>query len=90
MRRNTRLRPAGHVIVTPPVGPIIEVDTLQCVHCGAHWQPKPGSGNVRGFCMKCNGPICGAACAECMPAEQRLENIEAGRPLDFRPIIVGV
>ncbi len=79
MRKNTRLRPAGYVSIADPDAAIIEEDTLQCVHCGCHWQVKPGSGNVRGFCGKCNGPICGARCLECVPIERGLENLEAGR-----------
>lgn len=78
----------GYVIVADPGSdkPIMEAKTLQCVHCGGHWIPRPGSGTVRGFCMNCNGPICGPGCAACIPTEQLLENIEAGRPLDFKPI----
>jgi hypothetical protein len=62
--------------------PILEARTIQCVHCGQHWVPKPGSGIERGFCMNCNGPICGRKCAECVPQEAQVENLEAGRPLD--------
>lgn len=67
--------------------PIQVGGTMQCVHCGAHWTVIPGSGKKRGWCMRCNGPFCGAQCEACVPVEQRLENEAAGRPLDFRPII---
>ena len=70
--------------------PLLEVGTLQCVHCGCHWIPMPGSGRVRGFCMNCSGPICGPDCAECIPTELMIENMEKGRPLDFRPVMVSV
>ena len=50
--------------------------TMQCVHCGGHWVPKPGSGTVRGFCRRCMGPICGPACAECLPFEKWLDTVE--------------
>lgn len=70
--------------------PLLEVKTLQCVHCGGHWIPRPGSGMVRGFCTRCNGPICGPGCAECVPEEQMLENIEKRRALNFRPIVASV
>ena len=48
--------------VRKPAGAILLDDkevanTLACVHCGAQWVPMPGSGKVRGFCMKCMGPI---------------------------------
>jgi hypothetical protein len=65
--------------------PLLEVASLQCVHCGCHWVPQPGSGKVRGFCTRCHGPVCGPGCAECVPTEQLLENLEAGRELHFRP-----
>lgn len=68
----------------------VAMDTLQCVHCGGHWVVKPGSGNVRGFCGRCNGFICGPGCERCVPTELLLENIEQGRPLDFVPTTVNV
>ena len=79
MRKNTILRPAGYAQTVDPDARLVEEDTLQCVHCGMHWQVKPGSRNVRGFCGRCNGPICGAKCLECVPIERGLENMEAGR-----------
>ena len=49
-------------------------DTLQCVHCGNHWETKPGSGTERGFCTNCSGPVCGAhACFDCKPHEAQIE-----------------
>ncbi len=86
------MRESGRIILADPGGdkPILEAATLQCAHCGKHWIVVPGSGRVRGFCMRCNGPICGPKCAECLPAEKQIENIEAGRPLEFRPVKVGV
>lgn len=85
-------REAGRVEVIDPGAdqPLLVVGTLQCCHCGGHWVPRPGSGTVRGFCQNCNGPVCGPGCAACVPAEQMLENIEKGRPLDFRPVVVPV
>lgn len=83
---------AGLITVSDPGAdrPIAEAKTLQCAHCGGHWVPRPGSGRVRGWCQNCQGPVCGPGCAACVPEEQLLENIEAGRPLDFRPIVVPV
>lgn len=66
--------------------PLMEMKTLMCVHCGGHFPVKPGSGNVRGFCTSCSGPVCGPGCAKCVPLEQYLENLEKGRQEDFRPI----
>lgn len=57
-----------------------EIPMLQCVHCGSHFPRQPGSGKVRGWCVRCHGPICGPGCAACVPYEQQIENIEAGLP----------
>ncbi len=54
--------------------------TVQCCHCQGTWFWAPGSGRMRGWCQNCMGFVCGPACAECVPLEVRLENIEAGRP----------
>jgi hypothetical protein len=82
-------RDNGYVVFVDPGAdkPILEASTLQCVHCYAHWWPSPGSGIERGFCFNCNGPICGRDCAKCVPREIYLENLEKGRPEDFRPIV---
>lgn len=82
----------GTVTISDPGAdkPILEAKTLCCCHCGGHWFPQPGSGRVRGWCMNCNGPVCGPGCAECVPVEQLLENYEKGRPENFRPIVVSV
>lgn len=45
---------------------------------------------LRGWCMSCQGPICGPGCAECVPLEQYLENMEQGRPDSFRPVVASV
>lgn len=54
-------------------------DTLQCVHCGMHWDRKPGSGTVRGWCWNCNGVLCGKekCVTECKPLEKWLEEVES-------------
>jgi hypothetical protein len=70
-------------------GRVTTAPTLQCVHCGCHWTPQPGSGRVRGFCMECHGPLCGKpGCAHCVHWQQKLDNIAAGLPIDHRPVIV--
>lgn len=68
----------------------VERRTVQCVHCGRHWVPQPGSGRVRGWCQKCHGWVCGPKCNECVPMEQWLENFEQGRALNYVPIVVSV
>lgn len=85
-------REAGLVTISDPGSdkPILVTKTLQCVHCGGHWIPRPGSGIIRGFCTRCNGPICGPGCATCVPTEQLLENMEKGRSLDFCPTQVSL
>ena len=57
--------------------PIAEHDTLQCCHCGGHFQVEPGSGNRRTFCTRCNGITCGqSACDPCKPFEKWLDEVE--------------
>ncbi len=74
------MKEAGRITVSDPGSDkvILEQGTLQCCHCGKHWQVKPGSGNVRGYCFKCNGPICGRGCLECVPFEKWLDATEKG------------
>jgi len=88
-------KPNGLIITTPwDGGPETQQDTVQCVHCGQHWVWEKAilsaiQGGL-GFCTRCNGITCGDACQACVPQEQQLENIEAGR-LDwkeYRPIRV--
>ena len=78
MPQRTVARPAGYMVVTPEFGRPEEYDTRQCVHCGGHWAVSPGSGRVRGFCLKCMGPTCGAQVCEinCVPSEKMIDNME--------------
>lgn len=63
--------------------PISEVRTIQCVHCGGHiWGDQL---LCAGFCANCNGFHCGDSCEVCVPAEQMYENMESGRPWDYKP-----
>lgn len=68
-------RRAGGVIL---VDGVCVADTIKCVHCGRHWIAIKGSGRVRGWCFKCNGPFCGPTCTACYPIEQRLDDFEKG------------
>ena len=88
MRTNTRLYPASTLSITNPDGPTVESDLVQCVHCGLHFPVRIGSGKTRGFCTLCNGPVCGQACAECVPLEQWIENRETQMPDDHKPVRV--
>lgn len=71
----------GLIIINNPDRdkPLAEIKTLQCVHCGSHFPVQPGSGKTRGFCLNCNGPVCGPSCAECVPIEKWLELMEGTR-----------
>ena len=77
-RSHTAARPAGVTLETMDNGSVVERDTLQCVHCGMHWQVIPGSGRHRGWCQSCGGPACGKqqCMATCYPMEKRLEDME--------------
>ena len=50
--------------------------TAQCVHCHAHFPLRPGSGKTRGFCMNCNGFICGKRCEQCRPFWRWIDEVE--------------
>ena len=71
-------KPSGYFIATGPAGTEDEGETLQCVHCQAHWRIEPGSGRKRGWCFNCGGPTCGARdCVEkCEPWEKQIEEME--------------
>lgn len=49
-----------------------------------------GGGTVRGWCQNCAGYVCGPGCAECVPVELMLENMEKGRPFNYRPVLAPV
>lgn len=86
------MRDHGTVTISDPGAdrPLLEVGTLQCVHCGGHWIAQPGSGRIRGFCQNCMGPVCGPGCAACVPTDLYLTNLETGRDPLFRPVVVPV
>lgn len=75
------MREHGEVIISDPGQdkPLLVAPTLQCVHCGKHWVCQPHSGNVRGYCRNCMGPICGPDCVDCVPQEAMLEIMEGTR-----------
>jgi hypothetical protein len=70
--------------------PLKEIATAQCVHCGGHFPICPNSGIIRGYCQNCAGPVCGPSCADCVPVEQLLDNLEHGLPETFRTVSVPV
>ena len=72
---------SGYVIITEPDAPTIEGETLSCCHCQFTWIVKPGSGLKRGWCYKCNKPVCGKKkCLEkCAPWEMQMEIAEGKR-----------
>lgn len=56
----------------------VQVATLlQCPHCGAHFESRPGSGARRTWCIKCAAVTCGKhVCDVCIPLEAKFEHIE--------------
>ena len=59
---------------------MIEIDTLQCCHCGGHFEVVKGSGKIRGWCMLCNQVTCGKPkCDEHYPIEKKLDDFEKGK-----------
>lgn len=79
--KHSLLRPKGTGILMDPVAPHEQQsDYNQCVHCQKVWLVQPGSGKLRGFCMKCNGPICGPSCLECNGGMEKVnDDLMAGR-----------
>lgn len=92
--RLSLIKPAGHCFETTLDGVLCEADTWQCNHCGGHERVVRGSGRLRGFCTNCGKyvhPHCSVeVTGKCVPQEQMVDNMDAGRPLDFRQIIVSV
>jgi len=77
MYESTARNPHGYIIITEPEKETIELDTLQCCHCGAHFQVRRGSGTKRGWCGHCAGPTCGEVqCLTCLPLEKWILNVE--------------
>lgn len=77
MFRHSSRKAKGYATWNYPDQKPIEKDTMQCVHCGAHWYIDPGSGIQRGWCMNCNGPTCGKKeCCECIPFMKKIETAE--------------
>lgn len=65
----TGYKPSGY-FETSRDGVRIEGETRQCVHCQYMWTYVPGSGATRGFCLKCNGLVCGRP--ECAAQQKQL------------------
>lgn len=80
----------GLLVVSDPGidKPLNEIPTTQCVHCGGHFPLLPGSGRIRGWCMNCNGMVCGPGCADCIPLDLMLGNMEKGKDIKHKSIIV--
>lgn len=51
-------KPNGYFETSTGDGTRIEGETQQCVHCQGFWEYRPGSGTVRGWCLRCNGFLC--------------------------------
>lgn len=57
---------------------LIQVQTLQCPHCGEHWKWETGSGRKHKYCGNCHGTTCSKkVCIEnCIPLEKYLDTFE--------------
>ena len=78
---------ASVIQLTEDGSTILEVGMVMCCHCGGHFERESGSGIVRGFCMNCNGHVCGPGCAECVNYEKQLDMLDGG--LDPTAVKVG-
>lgn len=94
MADHSMLSPHGYAVWTPKEGGrSVESDTACCCHCGEHVYiglALPGMPLRRcGYCLNCGARTCGKeSCDPCINRFQKLENVEQGRPLDYKPIIV--
>ena len=87
--KHTVLRPDGQLTTHTEWGDALERDILICRHCDYLWQVVPGSGRKRGWCTRCNGPLCAREiplgsgrrpCMEsCTPMPLRIERMETLR-----------
>ena len=72
-------RPSGYFSTfNVESGKKIEGETRQCIHCQYTWIYQPGSGRKRGWCIRCQGLLCGQYnCMKyCINVEQRLKGQE--------------
>jgi hypothetical protein len=96
LRAQSAMRPSSVIVITPHDGSReTQVDLVACVHCGRHWPlgkalTDHAAGRVQfGYCGRCHGITCpGERCAKCVPAEQQLENLEAGVDVLHQPLRV--
>lgn len=80
-------RPAGTIIINDPDLPSeTQSSTMQCCHCGKHWDVQVGSGKKRGWCTKCSGPTCGhPICMKyCYPQEKQHDDRESKNMKDYK------
>lgn len=63
-------KPAAYFVTADGEGHKIEGECRQCVHCQFTWEYHPGSGDRRGYCLRCGGFLC--ARAECFAEQKRL------------------
>jgi hypothetical protein len=75
---HTTRRPHGALLATHLDGTLEERDILVCCHCQYTWAVIPGSRRRRGWCLKCDGPLCGkkTCMTTCEPFERWLEEVE--------------
>ncbi len=58
-------KPAAWTSTLNDSGQAVEGEQRQCCHCQALWTYQPGSGTTRGYCLSCDGWLCGRpACAQ--------------------------
>lgn len=63
-------KPNGYYVTATGEGHKIEGESRQCVHCQFIWEYHPGSGDRRGYCLKCDGFLCGRQ--QCFVEQRRM------------------
>lgn len=59
-----------------------EGEQHQCVHCQFLWTYQPGSGTRRGYCLRCDGWLCGRPECEMMQQAMLQEMAHIGNSSD--------
>lgn len=63
-------KPSAYFSTFSGDGHKIEGECRQCIHCQYTWTYSPGSGDHRGWCLRCSGFLC--ARTECHAQQLRL------------------
>lgn len=76
-------KPAGYYEAIDGDGFKTTGELRQCAHCQFSWEYKPGSGDRRGWCLKCHAFIC--ARPECEAEQVRVRALFPDKTISCMP-----